>query len=360
MFYTEEIFAEEASALLSACGLTVPLGIDYTVGVFADDGRLAATGSIKGDMIQGVAVAPEFQGEDLTAKVLTDLISHAESDSLYLFTKPEKAPQFAGLGFRPVATASPYAAMLEWGAKGIEEYTDYLTAHRFGSEDDEAAFGARSAALVMNCNPFTIGHRYLIEQAASRAKHVYLLVVEEERSLFSFKERFDMVRLGTEDMPNVTVLPGGRYAVSSLTFPSYFTKEENFAAAHAAMDAELFAACIAPALGVTVRFVGNEPNEQVTAVYNQALAERLPKHGIELREIPRLRRGNDAVSASRVRALLAELFASPGAGGAGADRFDICDELSELLPPAVLSYIMQPAVESRLCIASEHGDKLWR
>lgn len=62
MFYTEEIKLERAQALLSACRPFSPQNVDYTAGVFRDDGRLAACGSLKGDMIQGVAVDPGFSG----------------------------------------------------------------------------------------------------------------------------------------------------------------------------------------------------------------------------------------------------------------------------------------------------------
>ena len=97
-----------------------------------------------------------------------------------------------------------------------------------------------------------------------------------------------MVKDGVRDLKNVTVLPGGRYAVSELTFPSYFTKDENLAAANAAVDAELFAQKIAPALGINQRFIGTEPLSAVTKIYNETLKQRLPKYGITVTEIPRL------------------------------------------------------------------------
>lgn len=350
MFYTEEIKLNQAADLLSLCGLTMPRAVDYTAGVFLrSDGadRLVACGSLKGDMIQGIAVDPKFQGEDLTAKVMTHLAQKASEKgihSLYLFTKPEKAVQFVGLGFRLAASARPYAALLEWGSAGISQYVEKLR------ECKKMVFAAESAAectakseahnaaectansprpigaLVMNCNPFTRGHRYLIEKAAAACSHVFLLVVEEDVSEFSFGNRFTMVKAGTADLKNVTVLPGGRYAVSSLTFPSYFTKEENLANAHAAIDAELFAQIIAPALSVSVRFVGTEPYSQVTEIYNETLKKRLPKAGITVEEIPRLTAGGEPVSASRVREIL---------HAEGADS----EKLAELLPETTLNYL---------------------
>lgn len=334
MFYTEEIKLNQAAELLSLCGLTMPRAVDYTAGVFLrSDGadRLVACGSLKGDMIQGIAVDPKFQGEDLTAKVMTHLAQKASekgTGSLYLFTKPEKAVPFVGLGFRLVASARPYAALLEWGSAGISQYVEKLREckEKAPAADVPVDSSLPIGALVMNCNPFTRGHRYLIEKAAAACSHVFLLVVEEDVSEFPFGDRFAMVKAGTADLKNVTVIPGGRYAVSSLTFPSYFTKEENLAHAHAAIDAELFAQIIAPALSVSVRFVGTEPYSQVTEIYNETLKKRLPKAGIRVEEIPRLTAGGEAVSASRVREIL-------HAEGAGSEK------LADLLPETTLNYL---------------------
>lgn len=301
MYYIEEIQVNEAGPLLETCGLSIPQDVDYTVGVFSDGGKLAATGSLKGDMIQGIAVDPACQGEDLTAKVLTELIRHAENaQALYLFTKPKNVMQFSSLGFRPVAKARPYAALLEWGQEAVKAYQDQLQDVR----TELAMENPKIGALVMNCNPFTLGHRYLIEQAALQCDHVYVLVVEENLSRFSFDERLMLVKQGTADLDNVTVLSGGRYAVSALTFPSYFTKDEQRADAHAAIDAEIFCSVIAPALGVNCRFVGTEPLSAVTKIYNETLKQRLPKYDIEVVELPRLEEGSQPISASRVRELI--------------------------------------------------------
>ena len=178
MYYVEEIEIEKASELLEKCELSVPGGIDYTAGVFSDNGKLVATGSLKGDMIQGIAVDPVFQGEDLTAKVFTHLIQTTDRESLYLFTKPDKVQQFVGLGMRHVATARPYAGLLEWGKEGVKEFQEYIAQFADG----------QASCLVMNCNPFTLGHRYLIEKAAHESNRVFVFVVEENASLFSFAE----------------------------------------------------------------------------------------------------------------------------------------------------------------------------
>ena len=354
MYYTEEIEIEKASGLLEKCGLSVPKGIDYTAGVFDDNGKLVATGSLKGDMIQGIAVDPDYQGEDLTAKIFTHLIQTTGEESLYLFTKPEKVQQFVGLGMRHVATARPYAGLLEWGKEGVKEFQEYIAQFE----------GGQASCLVMNCNPFTLGHRYLIEKASKESNRVFVFIVEENSSLFSFEDRLNMVRMGTTDLENVIVLGGGRYMISDVTFPSYFTKEEDFAKAHTAMDAEIFASCIAPVLNVNRRYVGTEPNSAVTAVYNEALKKRLPRAGVEVVEVPRLEVNDEVISASKVRGLLYKLlakeFTEDGEYFIDSNFDEVCQKLMELLPLSSLEYIMRPDVEARLCRALNYGEDRWK
>ena len=296
---------EQAEPLLKKCGLKVPAGVDYTVGIYSSsEGKLIATGSLKGDMIQGLAVDPETQGEDLSAKVLTHLINIAIDSgrqALYLFTKPESAEKLSAVGFRIIAEAKPYAALLEWGTVGIEQYISTL--RKLAEKDPGEA-----AAIVVNCNPFTLGHQYLIETAAAQSRKVYVIVVEEDQSVFPFKDRMELVQKGTAHLKNVEVIPGGRYVVSSLTFPSYFTRDSEFAAAHSAMDVMLFLKYIVPALGITKRFVGTEPYSEVTEAYNQAMKAILIPAGVELEVIERkcLQNQEHAISASRVRRYIAE------------------------------------------------------
>lgn len=363
MFYIEEIQLNDAADLLASCGLTQPRGVDYTAGVFSMEGngamggsfgsgpgRLVATGSLKGDMIQGVAVDPDFQGEDLTAKVLTHLFDVAGErgcKTLYLFTKPEKVMQFVGLGFRQTAKARPYAALLEWGDAGVQSYMDNLRRVRetVVSEKNCGENPPSIGGLVMNCNPFTLGHRYLIEEAAKRKDHVFVLAVEEDISLFSFGDRRKLLQRGTADLKNVTVISGGRYAVSTLTFPSYFTREENLAKAHAAIDCELFAACIAPALGIDERFLGTEPLSAVTEIYNETLKERLPKRGITVTEIPRLETSEQVISATAVRAELRKLWETQNLT---AEAITASLELKKLLPETTMEYLGREEVLKRL------------
>lgn len=163
-------------------------------------------------------------------------------------------------------------------------------------------------AIVMNCNPFTLGHLYLIEYASREVDLLYIFVVEENKSFFTFNERIDLVRKGTAHLSNVVVFRSGKLMISSVTFPEYFMKDnsENMNI-DSSVDIDIFARIVAPALGISVRFVGEEPLDYVTRCYNERMKEILPVFGIEFVEIPRRNVSDEdrvPISASLVRKYL--------------------------------------------------------
>lgn len=162
-------------------------------------------------------------------------------------------------------------------------------------------------AIVMNCNPFTLGHRYLIESAAKQCALLYIFVVEENRSVFSFDDRISLVKKGVSDLKNVIVIPSGKFIISQTTFSAYFLKEEQKdEVIDPSEDVSIFAAKIAPALGISVRFAGDEPFDKITNQYNATMKRILPKYGIEFQVIKRKEEMGEPISASRVRHLLKE------------------------------------------------------
>ena len=166
---------------------------------------------------------------------------------------------------------------------------------------------ARRGAIVMNCNPFTKGHRYLVETAAGEVDELLIFVVEEEKSFFSFQDRFRMVQNGTKDLKNVHVLPGGKFMISALTFPEYFEKERRQdVKINAVSDVQIFGQKIAPRLHIAVRYAGTEPEDKVTAQYNETLREILGLYGVDFREIDRMKQGEETVTATKVRRLMEE------------------------------------------------------
>ena len=276
--------------------------VDYYAAVTDDDGNIIAGGGLQGNVIKCIAVGEAARETGLSNKLISRLIGMATqqgADTVKVYTKPDNRTVFQSMGFKVIASA-PYAILMENGLRGIGRYTDYLKRTR-GDRPDGAA------AIVMNANPFTRGHRYLVEQAAAAAATLYVIVVREDRSTFSYKERLAMIQAGSKGLDNVVVVEGSDYAISELTFPTYFLKQVTDATdTHITLDLDLFARHIAPALGVKTRFVGSEPIDELTARYNELMQEQLPQHGIEVKTVERLTEGGQAVSASRVRQALAD------------------------------------------------------
>ncbi len=220
-------------------------------------------------------------------------------------------------------TDTAYAAhqkyAIEEGFNGLYEYVEELKKISEGKPDN-------SGVIVMNCNPFTLGHRYLIEQAAKQVDYLYIMAVEEDKSVFKFKDRFEMIKRGVADMENVEVIPSGKFVISSLTFPDYFDKsEKQDQTIDTTTDIEIFCMNIAPALKAKTRFAGNEPLDKVTNQYNMKMQELLPKYGMKFVEVLRKESGEAPISASRVRKLLNE------------NKYD---EAAQLLPKTTYDYLM--------------------
>lgn len=181
----------------------------------------------------------------------------------------------------------------------LEKYIDEIRTVKSVEHDKHIG------AIVMNCNPMTKGHYYLIEEVRKRVDYLYVFVVQENRSEFTFEERFDMVSAETVQMDNVSVVPSGEFVLSYSTMPLYFEKEEKKGAIlDAANDLRIFGQYVAPELGITERFVGEEPIDMVTKQYNDEMKKILPSYRIKVTEIPRIKMGDAVISASRVRALM--------------------------------------------------------
>jgi cytidyltransferase-like protein len=358
----------------------------YYAAVTNDDGEMIAGGGLKGNVIKCVAVDDAHKGEAIANTLISHLIAHANEEghsNVMLFTKPKNRQLFESLSFRLLAEA-PEAVLMETGIGGLnnmveqlkkikeesEKYKEYNKECKEDSkkckedskeckEEEKTDLNTstpqhlntsylntttpqhlntsylnittpqhlntttpRRGVVVMNCNPFTLGHRYLIEQAAKQVERLFVMVVREDCSLFAYAERKAMVEQGVAHLKNVTVIDGSEYAISQATFPTYFLKRLDDAAdTQMLLDLDLFSRHIAPALGATVRFVGTEPTDRLTRRYNQLMHEVLA----DVREIVRLEKEGNAVSASRVRKAM--------------EHGDM-STIRQLVPPTTLPYII--------------------
>ena len=269
---------------------------DYTV-IAEEDGSIMASGSRCGRILKYIAVDPSAQGLGLTGTIFTWLAKDAFDHGirhLFLYTKPKNSFLFEESHFYPVAKTDS-VLLMEDKRDGIKSFIESLPQAREGV----------SGAIVMNCNPFTGGHRFLVETAARQVDNLYLFVLSEDKSEFPAKDRLELVRQGTADLENVTVLTTGDYLISSATFPDYFLrKDTDVSAEQCALDCKIFAQYYAPRLNITKRFAGSEPNSEVTDHYNRTMERLLPESGIEFIEIPRIEADGVPISAKRVRSLL--------------------------------------------------------
>ena len=289
--------------LLALSGLTPEQKPDFAVALFDADDNIIGTASLAADVIKYVAIHPEHRGEAVANTLISVIIAQAGEQgvqTLTIFTKPEYSPLFTSLSFREIAT-SPAAVMLENTSGELTRCLDYLKRERQLAAPEAKSVGV----IVMNANPLTLGHLHLIKQSAAKVDHLFIIPLAENPSnLFSYDSRCRALSAALAHLPNATLLRGSRYCISGITFPSYFLKQiEQRTDTHILLDLDLFGRHVAPALGATVRFVGSEPTDPLTARYNELMAATLPAgFGIEVVEIPRLTDATQQpISASAVR-----------------------------------------------------------
>ncbi len=313
----------EVQEFLAGFSLSFTEQVDYTVALYKEN-RIVATGSFAGEVLRNIAIDESMQGEGITSAVISHLMREAGQRGIYhyfIFTKPDKAHLFSNLGFKEIARVEPYAVLLEGGLGSVESYCREM------AEKVERLPPGKRASLVVNCNPFTLGHQAVIAKAAAENPGVVVLVVSEEGSLFPFDVRYRLIQEGVSQYNNVVVVPGGKYIISAATFPGYFTRGDETVTAQTRLDITIFAKYVAPALGITSRYVGDEPYCTVTKAYNQAMVDILPGYDIDVCEMPRIGVNGNYISASRVRELI---------------RQDGWDEIRTLVPETTYQYLSSP------------------
>ena len=301
--------------------------VDYYAALVDESSdEMIAGGGLKGCVIKCVAVADGHKGEAVANVIVSHLLAKANEDGyqcVKLYTKPHNRQLFESLSFRLIAEA-PNAILMETGVGGIEKWSDELrvkndelgvrndelrvTNDELGVTNDELRIKSVRkpiGAIVMNANPFTLGHRFLVEQSSELVERLYVVVVREDCSMFSYGERKAMVIQGVRDIGNVVVVDGSDYAVSAATFPTYFLKQISDATdTQITLDLDIYRRRIAPALGATVRFFGSEPTDPLTRRYNELMHQQLGEDHVH--EIQRKQQDGIPISASRVRKAMLE------------------------------------------------------
>ena len=274
---------DEVDALLISEGIRRDANLDYTCGMYDDEMHIIATGSCFGNTLRCFAVSHEHQGEGLMNSIVSHLIEFQFSRGnthLFLYTKCNSAKFFGDLGFYEIARIDGQIVFMENRKTGFQNYLRTFAKDALPEGLTAETPTRKIAALVMNANPFTLGHQYLIEKAAAENDLLHLFIVSEDASLVPFKIRKQLVMKGT-----------------------------------------------AKVLGITRRYVGEEPTSLVTGIYNRIMSEKLPEQGIECIVVSRKTCEDTPISASNVRLAL---------------QNGDYDTLSKLVPQTTLDYFKSP------------------
>ena len=327
---------EQVEDLLHREGIQKDANLDYTCAMLDEDYRAVATGSCFGNTLRCFAVRSDHQGEGLLNEIVSHLIQfqfERGNFHLFLYTKCESARFFRDLGFHEIARVEDSVVFMENRRAGFQSYLNALA--KTGAPEKQAA------ALVMNANPFTLGHQYLAELAAAENEALHLFLVSEDASLVPWPVRKRLALEGTSHLHNIIYHDSGPYIISNATFPSYFLRDEAAVIeSHARLDLAVFLE-IAKALGIRRRYVGEEPFSQVTGIYNQIMQEELPKRGVECVVVPRKEQDGRAISASLVRQCIQS-------GDIGA--------LAKLVPEPTLRYFQSAEAAPVIARIREAGD----
>ncbi|MBQ3399210.1 MAG: [Synergistaceae bacterium] len=316
----------QVERLILAEGIRRDKNLDYTCAVYDDDYNIVATGSCFGNTLRCMAVSHEHQGEGLMNEVVSHLVQYEYGrgiNHLFLYTKCNSAKFFGDLGFYEIVRIADQVVFMENRRTGFSDYLSDLAKSK--------REGKNVAALVLNANPFTLGHQYLVEKASAENDILHVFIVSEDASLVPFDVRKRLVIAGTSHLHNLVYHDTGPYIISSATFPSYFQKDdEAVIESHANLDLEVFVK-IAGALGINARYVGEEPKSLVTGIYNRIMSEKLPEHGIRCVIVPRKTEGGEVISASNVRQAVKE---------------NRLEDIRGLVPESTYDFFASPEAES--------------
>ncbi|MBQ7558874.1 MAG: [Synergistaceae bacterium] len=309
-------------------GIRRDKNLDYTCAVYDEDYNVIATGSCFGNTLRCMAVSHEHQGEGLMNEIVSHLVQYEYAKKIYhlfLYTKCDSAKFFGDLGFYEIVRIEDQIVFMENSRTGFNDYLERLAKNKIN--------GRKIAALVLNANPFTLGHQYLIENAAGENDFLHVFIVSEDASLVPFEIRKKLIMEGTSHLKNLIYHDTGQYIISNATFPSYFQKDDRAVIeSHANLDLSVFVK-IAKVLGINSRYVGEEPQSLVTGIYNEIMNKKLPEHGINCVIVPRKTDGENGkvISASDVRQAI---------------KNGNFDKLKNLVPESTYKFFTSPDAES--------------
>lgn len=298
MFYVDKIIKGSSSEtalsefLLERDVIYEDLDSSY---IIRDAGEIIATVSVKKNLIKFFYIDDKYQGEGLAIELINSALEEIIAKgyrSYFVFTKAKNENIFTSLSMDTIEKTED-VVLLEGG---FFKYKDWIEIIKKDLDKDEYN------AIVMNANPLTLGHEYLVDKALENDRDLIIFVLEEDASYFSTKDRYEIVKKHYQDNNRVHVYKSGPYIISRATFPTYFLKKDtDKLKVYTELDAKIFARRIAKDLNIKKRYFGTEPIDKVTEKYNEMMKKILSEYGIATEFIGRKTIEGEVISASKVR-----------------------------------------------------------
>lgn len=320
MFQIKEVILDEERdvliSFLEEANFEYEYDITYSILVYDND-LLIATSSLANNVMKCFLVSPKYTNQNITNLMFSHLVSHLNQKNIFhyfVFTVPNNEGIFTSLNMKTVVMTMN-TVLLEGG----DEINNIL-----GNLKKEYNVGDnKKAAVIINANPMTLGHLYLIETAAKENLEVLVFVVSEDLSSFPFADRFEIIKKATSHLENVIVLPTLSYLVSKITFPKYFLREDQLIKDEQTLvDVLVYKEYYTKIFNITMRYLGEEPFSFNTKKYNKVLKDYL---GSRVKIIKRKEIDSDIVSASLIRKLIKE---------------DSLEEMKKYVPQATYEYLV--------------------
>lgn len=299
MFKIKEVILDEERdiliSLLKKNNLDYEYDIDYSILVY-DESVLIATASLSNNVMKCFLVINEYAGKNITNLMFSHLVNVLNQKKIFhyfVYTTPNNELIFKSLNMKKIVETMN-TVLLEGG----EEITNVL----MNLKKEYKVSDNKKACVIINANPMTLGHVFLIETAANENDEVLVFVVSEDLSSFPFIDRFEIIKKATSHLKNIIVLPTLSYLVSKITFPKYFLKEDQLIKDEQTLiDVLVYKEFYTKIFNIKRRYLGEEPFSFNTDKYNKVLKDHLGGH---ITIITRKKVGSHVVSASLVRKLI--------------------------------------------------------
>ncbi len=288
--------------------------INYAI-IIEENNEIIATASLANNVMKCFLVKKEHKNKQLTSKMfhhLENVLQEKGINHFFVFTSPENERIFLSLNMHKIVETMN--TVLFEGGMNINHVLQDL-------KEEYQLSDNKKACVIINANPMTNGHLYLIETASKENNEVLVFVVSEDLSSFPFTDRFGIIKEATKHLENVTVLPTLSYLVSKLTFPKYFLKEDQLINEEQTLvDVLVYKKYYRKIFNINKRYLGEEPFSFNTSKYNETLKTYLND---QIVIVKRKEHNNKAISASLIRQLI---------------KSDNFDKINEYVPTATMQY----------------------